>query len=146
MGHWIDVTGDWGLVIVWMDHWHGPHTHANQTNIIWKLPAHYGLRCQVGHFTTNNATNNYTSMREHVRLFSDVIVAFNQVWTLMQCFRHIINLVEKTFLYGQNADAVAQQLGALDNDVDATQKLQLWPRWEPFWGLYNMGTWMLHFP
>jgi len=60
------------------------------------------------------------------KLFNNVNVDCNPVSAHMQCFGHVLNLMVKALLWGQNADPVIQELGALDDDVNATQKLQLW--------------------
>lgn len=65
------------------------------------------------------------------KLFSNVNVAFHPVSPRMSCFGHIINLMVSAFLRGQSAYSVVQELGALDDDVDTTQKLQLWRKRGP---------------
>jgi hypothetical protein len=97
-----------------MECFHGPRPSANQAKIIWMLLEQYRFRHKVGSFTTDNATNTYTAMCEQAKLFSNVNLAFDVVSARMWCFGHIINLVVKAFLWSQNADAVGQELGALN--------------------------------
>jgi len=47
-------------------------------------------------------------------------------------------LLTLAFNLGQNADAVVHEHGALDDDVDTTQKLQLWQKRGPIGALHNI--------
>jgi len=144
VGHWISATGDLVTAQLGMERFHGPHTGANPAEIIWKLLEEDELRHKVGYFTTDNTTNNDTAMYESAKLFSKGSVAFDLVFALMRCFVHVINLVVKLFLWGQNADEVVQELGALDDDVNTTQKLQLWRKRGPIGHLHHICTWISH--
>jgi len=131
VGHWISATRDLITVLLGMECFRGPHTGANVAKIILKLLEQYGLRHKVGYFTTDNATNNETSIPELVKLFSNVNVAFNPVSDPMRSFGHVINLVLQAFPCGHNKDAVVRELATLDDDFDTMQKLQLWWKREP---------------
>jgi len=123
-----------------MERFSAPHTGANQAEIIWKLLEQYGLRHTVDYITTDNATNNDTAIYELAKLFSNINVAFDPVSVRMHCFGHVINIVVKAFLRSQNADAVVQELGAFDDDVDTTQKLQLSRKRGRLGHLHNICT------
>jgi hypothetical protein len=128
VGHAISATGDLVTAQLRMEHFREPHTDANQAKIIWKLLEQYGLRHKVGYFTTDKATINDTAVYELAKLFSNVNVAFYPVSACMWCFARIFTHMVQVFLSGQNADAVVQQLGDLDDDVGTMQKLQLWQK------------------
>jgi len=113
------------------------------------------VKYAMDHRPTNSFSMSYASgkaifpgaaMYEVAKLFSNVNVAFNQVSACRRCFGHVINLVVKALLWGQNADAVVQELGALDDDVDTTQRLQLWRKQGQIGCLHNICTWILSSP
>jgi hypothetical protein len=118
VGHWISATGDLVSVLLGMECFHGPHSDANQAEIIWKLFEQYGLGHNVDYFTTDNATNNDAAMYKVAKLFSNLHIALDPVSAHTSWFGHIISPMVKSFLCGQNTDAVVQELRALHNDVD----------------------------
>jgi len=62
----------------------------------------------------------------------------------MQCFGHVINLVVKEFLWGQNANSGIPELGAFNDDVNGTKQQQLWWKQGPIGHLHTICTESLH--
>ena len=129
-----------------MEHFRAPHTIANQGEIFWTLLEQYKLRHKVAYFTTDNATNNDTVTYDHAKVFTIITLAFHPVSARMRCFGHVINLVVNAFLWRQNADAIVQDLRALDGDADTMLNVQLWWKQGPIERLHNICTWILHCP
>ncbi|KAF8241253.1 hypothetical protein K440DRAFT_573996, partial [Wilcoxina mikolae CBS 423.85] len=58
-----------------MERFRGPHSGANQVETFWYLLEQHELKHKVGYYTTNNATNNVTTMHELGKCFSTFNIA-----------------------------------------------------------------------
>jgi hypothetical protein len=80
----------------------GSHSGENQADSIWQVAEELGITRKLGYFTTDNASSNDKAMEYLAKRSSDIGVPFDHRCRRIRCFGHILNLVVKAFLWGEN--------------------------------------------
>lgn len=100
VAHWVSSEGNLVAATLGFQRLQGPHSGANQADLIWKILEAYQLTEKLGYFTMDNASNNDTTLAKIQRLSHIKGIKFNASDRQVRCFGHIINLVVKAFLWG----------------------------------------------
>jgi len=100
VAHWVSSEGNLIAATLGFQRLQGPHSGANQADLIWKMLLSYQLTGKLGYFTMDNASNNDTALAEIQRLSQIEGIKFDANEGRVRCFGHIINLVVKAFLWG----------------------------------------------
>lgn len=123
----------------------GPHTGANQAQVIAEVIEDYEIRDQLGYFVTDNAGNNDTaidSLCDSLGLEAES--------RRLRCLGHIINLAVKAFLYGKNAESFEVEMSDLDlKKLEQKHYLELLATWRkkgPVGKLHNIVIWIRRTP
>jgi hypothetical protein len=123
----------------------GPHTGANQAQVIAEVIEDYEIRDQLGYFVTDNAGNNDTaidSLCDSLGLEAES--------RRLRCLGHIINLAVKAFLYGKNAESFKVEMSDLDlKKLEQKHYLELLTAWRkkgPVGKLHNIVIWIRRTP
>ena len=83
----------------------GQHSGANIAETVAAIIFNFGLTPKLGYFVTDNASNNDTCLAELGTKFG-----FDPVPRCLRCIGHVINLVARAFLFGEDADALETEL------------------------------------
>jgi len=97
-----------------MERFQGPHTGHNHAETMWQILEQYHLKYHVGFFTTDNASNNDTALRELGHIFDSHSIPFDPIKPRVRRFGHVINLVVKAFLRGSNHHVLEASAAALE--------------------------------
>jgi hypothetical protein len=150
VGHWVDVDGKLRVGLLGMECFKRPHSGINQAAVIWKILERLKISLSVGYFTTDNASNNDSSLKALVPYFEDVDIPFNPISSRIRCFGHIINLVVKAFLWGNDEELFEISMESNDgseNDLALAEgHLEDWRKCGALGRLHNICVWSLHSP
>ena len=102
VAHWITLEGKNCGALLGLRRMHGAHTGENQSQILLTVLQGYSLIQKIGYFTLDNATNNDAALTCLSYRLRDMGIDFNPVESRLRCIGHVINLVVKAFLYGQD--------------------------------------------
>ena len=101
---------------------------------------------RIGYITTDNATNNDTAIAQLERNFRNVGIEFNAQESRVRCFGHIINVVVKGFLWGEDWEAFEGEVNTECEVEEASRALKAWRKRGPLGKLHNISTWILRTP
>ncbi|TKA79670.1 hypothetical protein B0A49_04709 [Cryomyces minteri] len=110
----------------------GSHTGSNIAETVATTISHFGLQEKLGYFVTDNASNNDTCINALAAEFD-----FNPEHRRIRCSGHIINLVARAILFGNDVDALEEDLSNQDNLLEDIQ-MQLWRKRGPLGKLHNV--------
>lgn len=106
------------------------HTGENIAATILEIIGEYGLERKVGYFTADNASNNDTAMEA-----IGTALGFPWVERRVRCLGHIINLVVKALLFGQDHDAFERDVS--DGLLTVKREHEQWRKQGPIGKLHN---------
>lgn len=121
----------------------GPHSGSNIAEVLWKILERFEITRRIGYITTDNATNNDTAIAQLATNFRNVGIEFNAQESRVRCFGHIINLVVKGFLWGEDWEAFEGEVNTECEVEEASRALKAWRKRGPLGKLHNISTWIL---
>jgi len=80
----------------------GSHSGQNQAALFWEVAVEMGITCRLGYFTLDNASNNDIMLEAIADRLANLGIPFDPKKRRMRCLGHIINLLVKSFLFGEN--------------------------------------------
>ncbi|TKA47803.1 hypothetical protein B0A49_12989, partial [Cryomyces minteri] len=90
---------------------------------------------KLGCFIMDNASNNDTCLAALAELYG-----FNKKWRRLRCTGHIINLIARQILFGNDPDAFESEL---ERPKEETEELKLWRMRGPLGKLHNNVVYIL---
>jgi hypothetical protein len=91
---------------------------------------HFNLQHNLGYFVTDNASNNDTALDALAAEFG-----FNSHDRRLRCAGHILNLVARALLFGENPDAFEKNCEVEKTDLE---DLHNWRKFGPIGKLHNV--------
>ena len=105
------------------------HTGENIADSVGEIISEFDLQDRIGYFVLDNASNNDSCIEALAEEFG-----FNAKHHRLRCIGHIINLVAKALLFGNNVEA-------FEADIDAPKELinefKLWRKHGPIGKVHN---------
>ena len=116
----------------------GCHSGENIADTLEKIIQEWGFGSRLGTGMSDNVTTNDTCLQSLFPRYDLMMQEGDITARRMRCFGHILNLVAKAFLYGEDSDAFELQddFYELHNQYD--QALQHWRRKGPIGKLHNI--------
>jgi hypothetical protein len=102
----------------------------------------FKIEGNIGYFTLDNATNNDTAMRCIAAKLQEMGIQFDPVKCRLRCLGHIMNLVVKAFLWGDDPETFERETDTLRSMDDEDAELQLWRKQGPLGKLHNIIVWI----
>ena len=146
VAHWATTGGDLKSATIGFHRFQGPHSGSNIAGALWNILERFELTRKIGYITTDNATNNDTAIAELAVYFEDIGVEVNPQQSRVRCFGHIINLVVKAFLWGEDWQAFEAEISTEPEIQKAASALKLWRKKGPLGKLHNISSWILRTP
>jgi len=143
---WATTKGDLKSATIGFHRFQGSHSGSNIASALWNILERFELTRKIGYMTTDNATNNDTAIAERAVYFEDIGVEFNPRQSRVRCFGHIINLVVKAFLWGEDWQAFEAEISTELDIKKAASALKLWRKKGPLGKLHKISSWILHTP
>jgi len=146
VAHWATTERDLKSATIGFHHFQGPHSGSNIAGELWNILERFELTRKIGYMTTDNATNNDTTIAELVVYFEDIGVQFNPQQSQVRCFGHIINMVVKASLWGEDWQAFEAEISTEPEIQKAASARRLWRKQGPLGKLHNISSWILRSP
>jgi len=116
----------------------GRHMGENQAYHFWVVVETYHLQEKIGYFTLDNASNNDTAMLCIQTYLQNSGIPFYAVTRRLRCFGHVINLVVKAFLWGEDPEAFEIEVTNCQAHEKEQEELLAWHKKGPCGKLHNL--------
>jgi len=144
--HFIDADGRQQQRLLAMRQQNGAHSGVNIALTMINVLEGWEINDRLGTLVSDNATNNDTCGQElFTRLyptFTDQDITDRRI----RCYGHILNLVGRAFLYGEDSESFEQESQALEAAALLDDELQLWRQKGPIGKLHNIVKWVRSSP
>ncbi|KAG6989603.1 putative AC9 transposase [Fusarium oxysporum f. sp. conglutinans] len=111
----------------------GRHTGENIAEQILDIVREFEIGDKLGYFTLDNASNNKTTMEE---LGHELGFDWKKRW--VRCIGHVVNIVVKHMLFGQDPNAFEQQI--YDGQLTAAREHEQWSKRGPVGKWHNFAV------
>lgn len=125
--HFIDAKRQFRTLLLAVRHNKGDYSDKNQAKSIIPVLEEYSLKEKLGYFITDNASSNNTCVTEIIETLRPDLDANNQ---RLRCIGHIINLIAKTFLFGNRSEAFEADIAVAEGVSDLEGAMKLWRKQE----------------
>jgi hypothetical protein len=116
------------------------HTGANIAVEVLRVIHEFKINTRIGYFVLDNASNNDTCMRELAEE-----LGFNPIHRRLRCAGHVINLIARALLFGENPDLFEHE-AEQSTSKSVIEQLRLWRRFGPIGKLHNTIIWIYKSP
>ena len=142
VSHFVGPDNEVKTVLLAAKQIHGNHSGENQSKTVLKVIERFNLSNLLGYFVDDNATTNDSCVREIIQYFypqlSKSQLAIKTKERRLRCAGHVINLVAKAFLFGENADAFEFEASKAQKLQDPKAEMNLWRKKGPIGKLHNL--------
>ncbi|KAK6860864.1 hypothetical protein PG995_004500 [Apiospora arundinis] len=108
--------------------------------------ARVGVVDRIGVVIADNASNNDTCLQEFFQILDPSIQGYEAEERRIRCYGHILNLVGRAFLYGEDSEAFEQESQAIEQFGHLDDILRFWRRKGPVGKLHNIVKWVRSSP
>jgi len=136
--HFLDMEGNYQSFLLALPEQEGTHAGVNIAANITKIVKEFELEDKIGWFVCDNASSNDTCLEELGNIFG-----FDWRQRRLRCMGHIINLIARQILFGQDPDAFEAEASIAK---DVKRELLLWRRHGPVGKLHNIVIWISRSP
>ncbi|KZL87315.1 transposase-like protein [Colletotrichum incanum] len=116
----------------------GAHDGENLASTLEEVIDEWDIRSGVGVIVADNASSNDTCLRHLYNRLDPSMTESDKKARRLRCFGHILNLVSKAFLYGNDADSFERQSDAYRLLQQDKQDLRHWRKKGPVGKLHNI--------
>jgi hypothetical protein len=138
IGHFLDRDHQYQIRVLGFRRQIGTHTGENIAHTLENVIRDWGIEGQVGAAICDNASNNDTCLESLYPRLDPRMKPVDVKARRMRCFGHILNLVSKAFLFGDDADTFELQSDAFDLLDQHNSALRHWRRKGPIGKLHNI--------
>ena len=146
VAHWISPQHILQSTVLGMKRFRGRHTGENIARHFWDVVETYHLQEKIGYFTLDNARNNDTAMRCIQTYLPNSGISFDPVTRRLRCFGHVINLVVKAFLWGEDPEAFEIDITNYQALEKEQEELLAWRKKGPCGKLHNLLVYITRSP
>lgn len=133
VAHYFDAAGDFNTRLLALPRIKGTHNGENLAKGVIEVVERFGFEAKLGGFQADNAENNDTCVTELLRHFNphlstpqlDLMRSLKRV----RCVGHILNLVARAFLDGENKEVIRKLAEGSDERLSAEQERELLNAW-----------------
>lgn len=138
IGHFLNQDLEYQTRLLALRRHRGDHSGENIARTIEKVIRDWGIESRIGVSICDNAFNNDTCLAALYPRLNPRFKPDDVKHRRMRCFGHILNLVAKAFLYGDDADAFELDGDHLEQLDDQERALRHWRRKGPVGKLHNI--------
>lgn len=129
--HFCDARGKYRSFLLALPQHAGSHAGSNIAETISEIITTFSLEKKLGYFQCDNATNNDTCIQALADQFQ-----FEYRERRLRCIGHIINLVARALLFGNDPDALEHDLTISADDI------RIWRNKGPCGRFHNQNTYI----
>jgi hypothetical protein len=141
-GHFLDRYGHTQQRLLALSQQQGAHTGDNIALTLATIVRDWDITERLGVLISDNASNNDScgkALYGHIKpLFTSEDVCHRRIC----CYGHILNLVGRAFLYGNDSESIEQESQAFEVTGDLNKELALWRKKGPIGKLHNIVKWV----
>lgn len=152
-GHFIDSQGVQQQRLLGLRDVAGAHSGENMAAVLMEVARDWGITQKVGVLVSDNASSNDVCGKEFFQqpdptaiLDPSVVPRREPEWYRIRCYGHILNLVGRAFLYGEDGESLEQESQALEVQGEVHNELRLRRRYGPVGKLRNIVKWVRSSP
>lgn len=138
VGHWMSKDKHLQTTLLGLRRLQGAHSGENMSAVVLDVVKNFRIQTRLGYFVLDNAETNDTcvkSLSDHI----DLPVLSGQPFSRrLRCFGHILNLVVKAFLFGNDADAFEVESRNRQGLNDEAAELHAWRKRGSIGKLHNV--------
>ncbi|OAQ61297.1 transposase [Purpureocillium lilacinum] len=108
-GHFLDKEGRQQQRLLALTRQPGPHAGGNIAHTLRRVVEDWQIEDMIGTLVSDNATNNDTCADHFFRAIGSALTHGDRVERRMRCYGHILNLVGRAFLYGEDGKTFEQE-------------------------------------
>ncbi|KAK5996251.1 Putative AC transposase-like protein [Cladobotryum mycophilum] len=138
VAHFTDPNGIHQHRLLALRQQYGAHTGNNIASTLHKVIQDWDIEDRVGTIICDNATNNDTCIQHLFQLLNPMMMPSDASDRRMRCFGHILNLVGRAFLYGEDSETFEQESQHYEALKDIDKDLRHWRRRGPIGKLRNI--------
>jgi hAT family C-terminal dimerisation region len=136
--HFIDRKKNYQSRMLAFRRQYGEHSGDNIAGTIYSVIQDWEIASNIGVSVCDNATNNDTCLRNLYASIHPSMTRADIEQRRMRCFGHILNLVAKSFLFGESADSFELQSDAYKLLSQHEKDLAHWRSKGPIGKLHNV--------
>ncbi|KAK6850583.1 hypothetical protein PG987_000217 [Apiospora arundinis] len=145
-GHFLDGKGRQQQRLLALRRQLGAHTGSNLSSSLYQTVQEWGVVDRIGVVIADNASNNDTCLQEFFQILDPSIQGYEAEERRIRCYGHILNLVGRAFLYGEDSEAFEQESQAIEQFGHLDDILRFWRRKGPVGKLHNIVKWVWSSP
>ncbi|KAK6858585.1 hypothetical protein PG995_005149 [Apiospora arundinis] len=145
-GHFLDGKGRQQQRLLALRRQLGAHTGSNLSSSLYQTVQEWGVVDRIGVVIADNASNNDTCLQEFFQILDPSIQGYEAEERRIRCYGHILNLVGRAFLYGEDSEAFEQESQAIEQFGHLDDILRFWRRKGPVGKLHNIVKWVRSSP
>jgi hypothetical protein len=124
----------------------GAHTGPNITQTLADITRDWEIVDRVGCLVSDNASNNDACGEEFFRQILPGFSAEDATDRRIRCYGHILNLVGRAFLYGEDFESFEQESQGYEAMDRINENLRHWRKRGPVGKLHNIVKWVRSSP
>ncbi|OAQ60812.1 transposase [Purpureocillium lilacinum] len=137
-GHFLDKEGRQQQRLLALTRQPGPHAGENIAHTLRRVVEDWQIEDMIGTLVSDNATNNDTCADHFFRAIEPALTQGDRVERRMRCYGHILNLVGRAFLNGEDGETFEQESQRLLDADLIEDDLRHWRRRGPVGRLRNI--------
>ena len=140
--HFIDTKYNVQQRLLALREQQGAHTGLNIAQTLSEITRDWGIVDRVGCLVSDNASNNDVCGEEFFRQILPDFSAEDATDRRIRCYGHILNLVGRAFLYGEDFEAFEQESQVYEAVDRIDDNLRHWRKRGPVGKLHNLVKWV----
>lgn len=133
VAHYFDTAGIFHTTLIALPRIKGTHNGENLAKGVIEVIERFGFQSKLGFFQADNAENNDTCITELLKHFNPYLSS-TQIDILQSCKRvrcvgHILNLIARAFLDGENKETIKKLAKGSDERLSAEHERELLVTW-----------------
>lgn len=141
-GHFLDDHGHAQQRLLALSQQQGAHTGDNIASTLAAVVRDWGIADRLGVLVSDNASNNDSCGKALFTQIDPFLGSEDICHRRIRCYGHIINLVGRAFLYGDDSESIEQESQAYEVTGNINKELALWRKKGPLGKLHNIIKWI----
>ena len=150
IAHFVSKDHDVKTVLLAVRQIHGIHSGENIAKTVVEVIGEYQVDHNVGCFMLDNATSNDTCVTAILKaLYPDLTpdeLTMKTKERRLRCFGHIVNLVAKALVFGENPDFFEMEASVAESLEDPEAAIKVWRKKGSIGKLQNLVTYTRQSP
>lgn len=136
--HFLDSKGIQQQRLLALTRQSGAHSGDNLATTLLRVVKEWEIQDRIGTLVSGNASSNDTRTTAFFRQINPVFTKTNMIELPMRCYGHILNLVGKAFLHGEDYETLEEESQRQNSSDTLPADLRLWRQQGPVSKLWKI--------